>query len=243
VMARTCARVFIATFIQNIFYVSQPSHTGCEEEPIYFYHTDKPILWVSETVISYPVASATYTWLLYPPAARFTGFSDYPVEYYGLVYPTAEHRTLSAIDSQPMHIITRYLRSLSSVQIHAHRTRTCGAYPETAHPPHGSTRGKDRGTSTARRLAGRQCRYHGQGTVHKVFPASFPPPRTNKHWLSRTRRRQPGMCPIEFRVLASVAEHGHQIDSFWGIGSDGQGRNELGKALMRLREQLQARRR
>ncbi|KAI9465775.1 hypothetical protein BJY52DRAFT_1242487 [Lactarius psammicola] len=33
------------------------------------------------------------------------------------------------------------------------------------------------------------------------------------------------------------------IDWFWGIGSDGHGRNELGKALMRLRERLQARRR
>jgi len=27
-------------------------------------------------------------------------------------------------------------------------------------------------------------------------------------------------------------------DTFWGIGRDGQGRNELGKALMRLRERL-----
>jgi len=27
-------------------------------------------------------------------------------------------------------------------------------------------------------------------------------------------------------------------DVFWGIGRDGQGRNELGKALMRLRERL-----
>ncbi|KAH9042557.1 DUF1768-domain-containing protein [Lactarius pseudohatsudake] len=33
------------------------------------------------------------------------------------------------------------------------------------------------------------------------------------------------------------------IDWFWGIGSDGHGRNELGKALVRLRERLQARRR
>ncbi|KAI0002453.1 DUF1768-domain-containing protein [Russula compacta] len=33
------------------------------------------------------------------------------------------------------------------------------------------------------------------------------------------------------------------IDWFWGIGNDGRGRNELGKALMRLREKLQARRR
>ncbi|KAI0715567.1 DUF1768-domain-containing protein [Fomitopsis betulina] len=29
-----------------------------------------------------------------------------------------------------------------------------------------------------------------------------------------------------------------RIDSFWGCGSDGQGRNELGKALMRLRNKL-----
>ncbi|KAH8996598.1 DUF1768-domain-containing protein [Lactarius akahatsu] len=33
------------------------------------------------------------------------------------------------------------------------------------------------------------------------------------------------------------------IDWFWGIGSDGHGRNELGKALIRLRERLQAGRR
>jgi len=28
------------------------------------------------------------------------------------------------------------------------------------------------------------------------------------------------------------------VDSFWGVGEDGQGRNELGKALMRLRDKL-----
>jgi ribA/ribD-fused uncharacterized protein len=29
------------------------------------------------------------------------------------------------------------------------------------------------------------------------------------------------------------------VDSFWGVGKDRQGRNELGKALMRLRNRLQ----
>ncbi|KAJ7819811.1 hypothetical protein B0H13DRAFT_2130900, partial [Mycena leptocephala] len=29
-------------------------------------------------------------------------------------------------------------------------------------------------------------------------------------------------------------------DAFWGIGRNGQGRNELGKALAKLRNQLQA---
>jgi ribA/ribD-fused uncharacterized protein len=30
------------------------------------------------------------------------------------------------------------------------------------------------------------------------------------------------------------------IDAFWGIGEDGQGRNELGKALMRLRARMRS---
>jgi ribA/ribD-fused uncharacterized protein len=30
------------------------------------------------------------------------------------------------------------------------------------------------------------------------------------------------------------------VDSFWGIGEDGQGRNELGKALMRLRARMRS---
>ncbi|KAF8890344.1 DUF1768-domain-containing protein [Mucidula mucida] len=28
------------------------------------------------------------------------------------------------------------------------------------------------------------------------------------------------------------------VDSFWGVGSDGKGRNELGKALMRIRDRI-----
>lgn len=32
-----------------------------------------------------------------------------------------------------------------------------------------------------------------------------------------------------------------QVDSFWGVGADGQGKNELGKALMRLRDRLRER--
>jgi ribA/ribD-fused uncharacterized protein len=31
------------------------------------------------------------------------------------------------------------------------------------------------------------------------------------------------------------------VDAFWGVGADGQGQNELGKALMRLRERMRAR--
>lgn len=34
-----------------------------------------------------------------------------------------------------------------------------------------------------------------------------------------------------------------QVDAFWGWGSDGMGRNELGRALMRLRDKLRAKKR
>ncbi|EPS93933.1 hypothetical protein FOMPIDRAFT_1135253 [Fomitopsis schrenkii] len=33
------------------------------------------------------------------------------------------------------------------------------------------------------------------------------------------------------------------VDAFWGWGSDGMGRNELGRALMRLRDKLRAKKR
>jgi predicted NAD-dependent protein-ADP-ribosyltransferase YbiA (DUF1768 family) len=35
-----------------------------------------------------------------PHVTRFTSFSDHPVEYHDQIYPTAEHRTLSAIESE-----------------------------------------------------------------------------------------------------------------------------------------------
>lgn len=50
---------------------------------------------------------------------------------------------------------------------------------------------------------------------------------------------------IEDSPVGSTCEEGHmtdaevyQVDSFWGCGRDRQGRNELGKALMRLRTKL-----
>lgn len=36
----------------------------------------------------------------------------------------------------------------------------------------------------------------------------------------------------------SVLIENSPIDAFWGVGQDGKGRNELGKALMRLRDKL-----
>ena len=35
-----------------------------------------------------------------PRVIRFTSFSNHPIEYYGQIYPTAEHRTLSTVESE-----------------------------------------------------------------------------------------------------------------------------------------------
>ncbi|KAN0131982.1 hypothetical protein V8E53_010262 [Lactarius tabidus] len=65
--------------------------------------------------------------------------------------------------------------------------------------------------------------------MEKVLAAKFKQHRQLRHLLRSTGSRE-------------LIEDS-PIDSFWGIGSDGNGRNELGKALMRLRERLQARQR
>ena len=47
-------------------------------------------------------------------------------------------------------------------------------------------------------------------------------------------------------VRAALAASGQDVivkdypDPFWGIGLNGEGRNEMGKAWMRLREELKA---
>ena len=42
-------------------------------------------------------------------------------------------------------------------------------------------------------------------------------------------------CGLVYRLNLS-----RKIDAFWGYGADKQGKNELGKALVRLREKLRA---
>jgi len=64
--------------------------------------------------------------------------------------------------------------------------------------------------------------------MDKVLAAKFSQHRSLRHLLRNTGSRE-------------LIEDS-PIDWFWGIGGDGRGRNELGKALMRLRERLQARR-
>ena len=44
----------------------------------------------------------------------------------------------------------------------------------------------------------------------------------------------------KLRVFNSSSHKDSPVDSFWGIGADKQGRNELGKALMRVRSLLRS---
>ncbi|KAI0266410.1 hypothetical protein BC834DRAFT_874448 [Gloeopeniophorella convolvens] len=62
--------------------------------------------------------------------------------------------------------------------------------------------------------------------MDEVLAAKFAQHRSLRHLLRNTGSRE-------------LIEDS-PIDWFWGIGSDNTGRNELGKALMRLRERLQA---
>jgi hypothetical protein len=109
-------RIAMASFIQNILVVfppfvnaetARPTHTQAEsyptpttvgaEEPIYFYDSDKP--YFESAKLSLAIRFSHLCMAASPHFARFTSFSDHPVEYHGLIYPTAEHRTLSAIGS------------------------------------------------------------------------------------------------------------------------------------------------
>jgi ribA/ribD-fused uncharacterized protein len=50
--------------------------------------------------------------------------------------------------------------------------------------------------------------------------------------------QHPQLCDMLLSTRDAALVEDSSIDAFWGVGKDRQGRNELGKALMRLRERL-----
>ncbi|KAH9975492.1 hypothetical protein BGW80DRAFT_1297325, partial [Lactifluus volemus] len=134
---------------------SPPSLGPSSEAPIYFYDSNKPYY-------------------------ELTCFSDYPVEYHGHIYPTAEHlfQAFKFMDVDP---------ELARL----HRQRADWLNVNIA-------------------------------MMDTVLEAKFSQHRSLRRLLRSTGSRQ-------------LIEDSPVHDSFWGIGSDGRGRNELGKALMRLR--------
>jgi hypothetical protein len=104
----------MASFFQNIYLVfpgfsnAEPAHHNVQatgtirpsEEPIYFYDSHKPYYESAKPSLALPLSPLMHLYLAASShVTRFTSFSDYPVEYHGLTYPTAEHRTLFAIES------------------------------------------------------------------------------------------------------------------------------------------------
>ncbi|KAF8504552.1 DUF1768-domain-containing protein [Russula emetica] len=179
----------MATLIQNIFFVSSPpsnaetAHrptTRIPEDPIYFYDSDKPYF-------------------------EFTGFSNHPIEYHGLVYPTAEHlfQAFKFMETDPA--LAEHIRRLPTARMAQQEAR------KQAHRQHADWLEVN------------------VAVMDKVLKRKFLQHRSLRHMLRDTGSRE-------------LIEDS-PIDWFWGIGDDGRGRNELGKALMRLREQLQVRQR
>ncbi|KAI0300494.1 DUF1768-domain-containing protein [Multifurca ochricompacta] len=156
------------------------SNTDSSKEPIYFYDSDKPFY-------------------------EFTSFSDHPVEYHGLFYPTAEHlfQAFKFMDTDPA--LAERIRRLPTARM---------AQQEAKRQLH-----RQRADWLEVNVA----------IMDKVIAAKFAQHRSLRHSLRSTGSRE-------------LIEDS-PVDWFWGIGSDGRGRNELGKALMRLRERLHARQR
>jgi predicted NAD-dependent protein-ADP-ribosyltransferase YbiA (DUF1768 family) len=46
------------------------------------------------------------------------------------------------------------------------------------------------------------------------------------------------ISPVLFRMVVTMSAQASDKDAFWGWGADQRGRNELGKALERLRARL-----
>lgn len=80
------------------------------------------------------------------------------------------------------------------------------------------------------------------GIMDTVLQAKFDQHRELCHMLLDTQGRDlMEASPVGSPMYVSSVDRIYarpQVDSFWGTGPDGRGRNELGKALMRLRDNL-----
>ncbi|KAI0277037.1 DUF1768-domain-containing protein [Russula aff. rugulosa BPL654] len=179
----------MATLIQNIFLVfpslsnAETAHrptTRISEDPIYFYDSDKPYF-------------------------EFTNFSNHPIEYHGVIYPTAEHlfQAFKFMETDP--VLAERIRTLPTARMAQQEAR------KQAH--------RQRSNWLEVNVA----------VMDKVLRMKFSQHHSLRHLLRDTGSRE-------------LIEDS-PTDWFWGIGDDGRGRNELGKALMRLRGQLPARQR
>ncbi|TFY71719.1 hypothetical protein EVG20_g1286 [Dentipellis fragilis] len=137
------------------------------------------------------------------PHFGFTNFSDHPIEYHGVIYPTSEH----------LFQAFKFINSRSDIAERIRKCQTSRQAFDLAHRYQSDVRTDWRRVNIAK--------------MDKVLRLKF-----EQHPDLRQELLDTGNAPL---VEASAA------DAFWGFGADGQGRNELGKALMRLRDSFRGR--
>ncbi|KAG6330964.1 hypothetical protein ID866_8125 [Astraeus odoratus] len=142
------------------------------------------------------------------PYYGFTNFSPHPVEYQGKIYPTSEH-------------LFQSLKFLPHRPELAEHMRTCSDRPravfDEAHRFNPEVR-PDWLT----------IRIEMASASHILYI----------EWPSLTSHHRCSSCPpTDGDGDAELVEDSDK-DAFWGVGPDGNGENQLGKALQRLRQTL-----
>ncbi|KAJ3483585.1 hypothetical protein NLI96_g6216 [Meripilus lineatus] len=151
------------------------------------------------------------------PHYGFTNFSSHPVKHKNKTYPTSEHlfQSFKFQDHRPLL---------------AEHIRTCSEFPSMAFSearrfqPEVRKDWKDVNIEKASDFI----------TIRQVSYSSLQMDETL--WLKFTQHQD-----LKEELLATGSAElveDSDKDAFWGIGADGKGRNELGKALERLRAKL-----
>ncbi|KAG8970932.1 hypothetical protein FRC05_011606 [Tulasnella sp. 425] len=140
---------------------------------------------------------------------EFTNFAPYPVVFRGKEYPTSEHLFQARKFLDHRPLLAEHIR-----------------------------RGSDRprfAFNEARRFAPEtrpDWKENSITIMEEILELKFTQHAKLRRLLLETRDR------YLVENLRKSTQNARQYDDFWGNGADGNGRNELGKALMRLRDTL-----
>ncbi|KAH9932377.1 uncharacterized protein B0H18DRAFT_952470 [Fomitopsis serialis] len=157
------------------------------------------------------------------PYYEFTNFAAYAIHWDGRMYHTAEHRTSTA---------ALYKQVFSQRRI-----------PYPVFQAHKFMPDKPELAERIRLLPTSRDALREAGNLRELQRAD---------WFDVNIRVMDDILEAKFAQHLSLRDmllktgnteliEDSTVDSFWGCGQDGQGRNELGKALMRLRDKLRDR--
>ncbi|EIM82324.1 DUF1768-domain-containing protein [Stereum hirsutum FP-91666 SS1] len=162
------------------------------------------------------------------PHFGFTNFSAHLVEYDGRVYPTSEH----------LFQALKFLRHRPDI---AEMIRTCKTSREAFNTAH---RFKNC-TSPLSLVLCISISLILSVIIHVICSD------VRSDWFDVNIRKMEEVVRLKFTQHPALKEEllstgnaplveAADVDAFWGFGSDGKGRNELGKALMKLRQRFRA---